>query len=38
MLMPATTQNSLDPEPHKQQVRQGIDDLGGVDGRIVVLS
>lgn len=38
MLMPATAQNSLDAEPHKQQVGQGIDDLGGVDGRIVVLS
>lgn len=38
MLMPATAQNSLDPEPHKQQVGQCIDDLGGVDGRIVVLS
>lgn len=38
MLMPATAQDSLDTEPHKQQIGQGIDDFGGVDGRIVVLS
>ena len=38
MFMSATAQNSLNAEPHKQQVGQGIDDLGGVDGSIVILS
>lgn len=27
MLMATTAQNALDPEPHKQQVGQGVDDL-----------
>lgn len=36
--MAATTEEPFDSEPHKQQVGQGIDNLGGVDGRIVVLS
>lgn len=33
----ATTANTLDSKPHKQQVGQGVNDLSGVDGSIVVL-
>lgn len=36
--MAQTTANTLDTEPHEQQVRHGIDNLGGIDGSIVVLS
>jgi hypothetical protein len=35
--MAQTAADALDSEPHKQQVGQGVDDLGGVDGGIVVL-
>lgn len=33
----ATTDNALDTQPHKQEICQGIDNLCGVNGRIVVL-
>lgn len=33
----ATTDDALDTQPHKQEVCQGIDNLCGVNGRIVVL-
>lgn len=38
MLIPATAQNPLDPEPHKQQVGQGVDNLSRIDGGIVILT
>lgn len=38
MLVSNTTPDALDAEPHKQQVGEGVDDFGGVDGRIVILS
>lgn len=37
MAVPPTAANTLDPEIHEQQVREGVHDLRGVDGRIVVL-
>lgn len=37
MFIPYTTDDALDSEPYEHQVRQGVDDLGGVDGSIVVL-
>ena len=38
MFVSATAEDSLDTQPHKQQIGQSIDDLGSVDGRIVILS
>ena len=29
--------NAFDSERYKEKVRKGIDDFGGVDGRIIVL-
>jgi len=37
MSIAATADDTLDAQPHKQQVGQGVDNLGGVNGRIVVL-
>jgi hypothetical protein len=37
MSMTTTTEEPFDTKPHEQQVGQGVDDLGGVFGGIVVL-
>lgn len=37
MLVPAATHNPPNTEPHKQQVGQGVDDLGRINCRIVIL-
>lgn len=37
MAVPPTTANTLDAKKHEQQIRERVHDLGGVDGRIVVL-
>ena len=37
MSIAATADNTLNTQPHKHEVRQGIDDLGGVGSRIVIL-
>jgi hypothetical protein len=33
----ATADDALDTQPHKQEVCQGIDNLCGINGRIVIL-
>lgn len=38
MLIAATADDPLDAQPHEEQVGQGIDNLGGVDGGIVILA
>jgi hypothetical protein len=39
LLVPLTPaiQNTFDAQPQKQDVRQGIDDFGRVDGGVIVL-
>lgn len=37
MSVPATAKNTGNPEPHEHQVREGVDDLGGIFGGIVIL-
>jgi hypothetical protein len=37
MSIAATADNTLDTQPHKHEVRQSVDNLGGVRSRIIVL-
>jgi len=37
MAISQTTANTLGREEHEQQVGQRVDNLGGIDGRIIVL-
>lgn len=37
MSIAATADNTPDTQPHKHEIRQGIDDLGSVGSRIVIL-
>lgn len=37
MSISATADDALDTQPHEQEVCQGIDNLCGINGRIVVL-
>lgn len=38
MLIAATADDPLDTQPHEEQIGQGIDHFGGVDGGIVILA
>lgn len=38
MSVATTADDALDTQPHEKQVGQGVDDLGGVNGGIVVLT
>jgi len=37
MLIFQTVSNAFDSQKYEQQIREGVDDLSGVDGCIVVL-